>query len=213
MTLSKKWRVYAEVQFMTSTSAPDIKSEVVFVADLLKIMAEGRLRVPKFQRPFVWTPEKITHLLDSIRNRYPIGSVLLWETEKIMTSSDKIGPRRIGPHPGGTVSYILDGQQRLSTLFGTLMWKEGDDTDWMWAAYYHLGTKKFVQLRNQRESEPMLFPVRSLLETFAFLEEADRIKNVSGENTREILQEVQELTDIFRSYKIPVTKRCACFLD
>ncbi len=192
---------------MTSFNAPDIKPEVFFVADLLKTMAEGRLRVPKFQRPFVWTYQKITYLLDSIRNRYPIGSVLLWETDKVMASSEKIGPRHIGAHPGGSVSYILDGQQRLSTLFGTLMWKEGDDTDWAWLVYYHLDTKKFVQVRHPSETDPMHFPVRSLLDTYAFLEEAERIrKSVSGDRLRSVLQEIQELADVFRSYKIPVTR-------
>ena len=190
----------------SESNSPDIKPEIVFIPDLLKEMNAGRLRIPKFQRPFVWTPEKMLFLLDSIRNKYPIGSILFWDTDQKMRSSDEIGHKKVQAASEGIVSYALDGQQRLSTLFGVL-WLKPDEEDppWQWKVWYDMETKNFVHLKKK---EPGLehFPVWALLDTYDFFDAADKIRTHAPEKARAYFKDAQELAETFKSYKMPVIR-------
>jgi len=42
-----------------------VKPEVTFLEDLFKEIASGKLRIPRFQRPFVWKPDDMLSLFDS----------------------------------------------------------------------------------------------------------------------------------------------------
>ncbi len=59
---------------MSSISAP----QIIPIYDLIDRVASGELRIPRFQRPYVWSPEDMIGLFDSIFNGYPIGSLLIW---------------------------------------------------------------------------------------------------------------------------------------
>ncbi len=63
----------------TAMPTPEVKPEVSFVYDLLRELTDGRIRIPGFQRPYVWRRDQMLDLLDSVRLQYPIGSLLLWE--------------------------------------------------------------------------------------------------------------------------------------
>lgn len=84
---------------------------------------EGKIQVPPFQRDFVWKNDKKIELLDSLKNGYPIGSVLFWQPS-YDTKSNLIDEelQTIGGYflenNKSEFYYILDGYQRLSTLFG-----------------------------------------------------------------------------------------------
>ena len=56
-----------------------IKVDRASLALLMMQMREGLIRVPRFQRDFVWERKKIQELLDSIYKEYPIGTIFLWE--------------------------------------------------------------------------------------------------------------------------------------
>lgn len=92
------------------------------VIDLPKLLADvraGHIQVPRFQRPFVWEDERRVELLRSLRVGIPIGSLLVWRTsQNRLRCFDGIAGVKIPePEPGQTVSYLLDGHQRLTTLF------------------------------------------------------------------------------------------------
>src|SRR4051794_3213162 len=96
-----------------------VQTEVVMMDELLERVASGRLRVPVFNRPFVWRPDQMLELFDSIERGYPVGSLLVWQTEETVASLERIGDIAIpDPEQGSSVSFILDGHQRVSTLFG-----------------------------------------------------------------------------------------------
>ena len=50
------------------------------ITDLAVDVLDGTIRLPKFQRDFVWTRQQVLDLLDSIARGYPIGSFLLWKS-------------------------------------------------------------------------------------------------------------------------------------
>ena len=101
-------------------SRTEVVPEVVFLGKLVERIAEGKIRVPRFQRAFVWRQTDLHALLDSILRGFPIGSILVWDTEENIGSASCIGPMEISPRPDGMIGYLLDGQQRVSTLVGTL---------------------------------------------------------------------------------------------
>ena len=48
-----------------------------FIQGLLTDIQRGEIKIPKFQRKFVWSDAQAVQLIDSIAHNYPIGSVLL----------------------------------------------------------------------------------------------------------------------------------------
>lgn len=74
---------------------------------------ERQLFVPAFQREYVWKRDDAKQLIDSLIKDYPTGTMLVWETDK--------PPQLKGPHKydakQGAVRVLLDGQQRLTTLY------------------------------------------------------------------------------------------------
>ncbi len=92
------------------------------VIDLPKMLADvraGHIQVPRFQRPFVWENERRVELLRSLRAGIPIGSLLVWRTSQTRLRCFEViaGVMIPAPDKGQTVSYLLDGHQRLTTLF------------------------------------------------------------------------------------------------
>jgi hypothetical protein len=93
---------------------------------LLEDVQRGHIRVPRFQRPFVWTDAQRLELLRSIRDNMPIGSLLVWRTLKFQLACfPTVGPHAIPPVTGIAPTtgwqYLLDGHQRVSTLLGLLL--------------------------------------------------------------------------------------------
>lgn len=87
-----------------------------------------RYFLPAIQREFVWKPDQIVELFDSIMRKYPISSFLFWELRK--ENRDKWQSYRFVENAkhGGThneeantagidvLTMVLDGQQRLTSL-------------------------------------------------------------------------------------------------
>ena len=191
-----------------SQKRTEVVPEVVFLGKLVERVAAGKIRVPRFQRAFVWKQPDLSALLDSVLRGFPIGSILVWETEKAIESSTSIGPVTISPQPEGVVGYLLDGQQRVSTLVGTLRLTEdanptADQIDWR--IYYDLEEREFIPLRRLAEPpEPRYFPVRSLLNTAGFFDACRRIQNVDDEHRQAWLDEADRLSSAFRDYQLPL---------
>lgn len=89
------------------------------IASLLGDVSKGNIKIPVFQRKYVWKDEQIMGLLDSIYRGYPVGSLLLWSTKQSLKHERNVGgfvlPETPADYP---VLYVLDGQQRLTTLYG-----------------------------------------------------------------------------------------------
>jgi hypothetical protein len=87
---------------------------------------KGIIRVPAFQRDFEWDNKKKVALFESIKKGYPIGSILFWRPDFIKLDDFKnfeaniVGAYQL-PERAIDYFYILDGYQRLSTLFGCLV--------------------------------------------------------------------------------------------
>ncbi len=112
---------------MNKQPKPDSKK----YSDLISEIQKGQIKVPKFQRNFVWSLDKTAKLLDSILKGYPIGTFILWETNERLNDIKNIGNLEIPPvSDDEKVQYVLDGQQRITSLFaaylGAKIQKEGE---------------------------------------------------------------------------------------
>ena len=97
---------------------PDSKN----YSDLIFEIQKGIIKIPKFQRDFVWSIDKTANLLDSILKGYPIGTFILWQTDERINDIKNIGNLEIPPTPDGTkVQYVLDGQQRITSLYAAYL--------------------------------------------------------------------------------------------
>lgn len=99
--------------------------------DLISEIQKGQIKVPKFQRNFVWSLDKTAKLLDSILKGYPIGTFIFWETRERLNEIKNIGNLELPSTPEDTkVQYVLDGQQRITSLYaaylGAEIQKEGE---------------------------------------------------------------------------------------
>jgi hypothetical protein len=89
------------------------------IANLVHRIQSGDIKIPKFQRGFVWDEDQIIKLLESIYEGYPIGSLLFWLSDKPMRSERDIGGFELPTTPDKYPrNYVLDGQQRLTTIYG-----------------------------------------------------------------------------------------------
>lgn len=102
---------------MTKLPEPISRTFSALISDIEK----GTIKIPQFQREFVWDIKKSSKLLDSIVKGYPIGTFIFWKTKDRLRSVKNLGNFKL-PEPieGDFVDYVLDGQQRLTSLFAAL---------------------------------------------------------------------------------------------
>lgn len=84
-------------------------------------LEEGRIKVPQFQRDFIWNLKDSAKLLDSILKEYPVGSFVFWKTKIGLRAVKDIGGIDFKKAKDGEeVNYVLDGQQRITSLYAIL---------------------------------------------------------------------------------------------
>jgi hypothetical protein len=178
------------------------------------ILAEvkaGDLIIPEFQRPFVWDDDRRLNLLDSIVEGMPIGSLLVWRTNRrdLQTYGHLGGVRLDGPRAGGEkLNYLIDGHQRISTLFGALYFGQREDPDGTddtrWPLYYELDSERRPAFRvpPRRGSVPdHWLPLVILLDGDKLFEFTQKLRE---KGRRDMAKQAERLANIFRDYIIPI---------
>jgi hypothetical protein len=90
-------------------------------SSLLIDIERGQVKIPQFQREFVWTIQKSAALLDSVLKGYPVGTFIFWSTRDRLRSVRELGDAALpAPAAGEIVSFVLDGQQRLTSLYAAI---------------------------------------------------------------------------------------------
>ena len=174
----------------------DPQPSVDRIDDLAKRILNGDIYLPKFQREFVWERPQIISLLDSVARNYPIGSVLLWQSRQELRSENKIGDLLIAlPKPDYPVNYLLDGQQRLSSICGALYWKGGNPNS-PWNIAYDLRAKTFHHLDTLDEPPLHFIRLNKIPDASSYFGHVAALKD-------EALQEsAKELFNRFKDYKV-----------
>jgi hypothetical protein len=95
----------------------------------------GQIKLPMFQREFVWEKEQSGKLIDSILKGFPIGTFIFWRTKEDLRSYKEVGNHKLPEtSKGDYAQYILDGQQRITSLYairkGIRITKDGREMDY-----------------------------------------------------------------------------------
>lgn len=165
-------------------------------------MLNGQLRVPDFQRGWVWTPQKVAFLLDSIFRGYPIGQMLVWRTKEKLVREKALGVFELPePREEWPIDYVLDGQQRITALFGVFQTqltphpaKQGEWLDIYFDMQAPEGAfqEQFVPLLPEHADGSRHFPLRTLFEP---VEYRKAIENQSREEQQRIDRLCGRFTD------------------
>lgn len=174
-------------------------------ADLINEIQKGIIKIPKFQRDFVWTIDKTAKLLDSILKGYPIGTFILWQTDERINDIKNVGNLDIPDTPDGVkVQYVLDGQQRITSLFaaylGAHIQKVGEKkiTD-----YGNIVVNLDVDINDNDEQvitdEPVNDKYLSLCDVLNF--SYSKAKELSGRFSEDELERINDYSTAFKTYE------------
>jgi len=179
-------------------TAKDPKPTAERIEQLANRVLLGDIILPEFQRPFVWKRKQILELLDSIYRNYPIGSALLWESRQELASKRSIADLEIGERSQNyPVNYLLDGQQRLSTICGCLHWEPGDPKS-IWNVIFDLKNGKFSHIDHADELPAHQIPIRRLSDP------ADYFRKISVIDDSELRSVADLLFNRFKDYQLPL---------
>lgn len=184
------------------------------IVDLVTMLNDKALLIPPFQREFVWEPEDVLKLWESIFRFYPIGSLLSWETPVYLSIHRRAGGRilqKTQEKDSGTRKwlYLLDGQQRATALLVSLHGEKAQvrqTHDFDYTLYFDASDASFffenTLKRRSRSVDPaLLIRMKDLFENG---EEA--LSRVLGDPRLNgtIESNLRRLVRIFTDYKIPL---------
>lgn len=112
------------------------------VSTILDHIDGGSMALPEFQRGYVWNRDQVRGLMQSLYRKYPVGSLLVWVTPS--ESADARGDGSLAP---GVIKMLLDGQQRVTSLYGIIRgapprFFDGNRTAFT-GLYFHLDDETF----------------------------------------------------------------------
>lgn len=112
------------------------------ISTILDHIDSGHMALPEFQRGYVWNGDQVRGLFDSLYQRHPVGGLLVWATES--KGATHRGDGALAP---GIVKLLLDGQQRMTSLYGVIRGKSPKFFDGKAKAFtglqFHLETQTF----------------------------------------------------------------------
>jgi hypothetical protein len=179
--------------------------QVQYLVQLLEEVGRGQIQVPRFQRPLVWEPEQQLELLRSVRDGIPMGALMVWRTDKDVECYPTLGAYSLtDPPPAALRQYLLDGVQRLSTLYAATRVPDtagldDGDADAISVAY-DLEAEEFIFTEPEAELAAGQLPLDRLLDSVKLL----KFQRQVPEEQEHWIARSDELARAFREYKIAV---------
>lgn len=183
--------------------------------NILEELHTGALCIPPFQRDFTWTGDQRLALFNSVSLGLPSGSLMVWRTSRTLAAENPVGPYRVpSEHPETGVQYLLDGRQRVTTLYASLasaFWTREDKKppkpeaeyarapdNTPWEVYYDLEHETFTFDTNAAE-EGRLLPLSTLLDDSAYDAWRSKASPSKADSNR-----ARTLRSAFMDYHIPI---------
>lgn len=171
------------------------KASSYAIYELLDLVENGGIRIPRFQRGQRWGPSDVVKLFDSLYKGYPVGTLLLWK--RLAPKADvTLGSVQIRAPERTDALWVVDGQQRITSLATALLPTDGTAQAGP-ALYFDLHRERFGW-RRPGDPRDTYLPVREaykLPRVMAWLRER---------NLEERMQDrAFKLADRLRNYQIP----------
>ena len=142
-----------------------INVPTIKLKDIFNRNDENKLVLPDFQRDFVWDKEQQKNLLASFITYLPVGTILLLDGKKDDFANKKICFPKESCEPKDDCTYLLDGQQRITSLKSmfTDLFADLDNWAYTWDNIYKdLRNRWFIRLK-PRENEEDVFGYENLI--------------------------------------------------
>jgi hypothetical protein len=178
--------------------------ETFTIREVLDSVYRGQVRIPAFQRAFVWEPDRVAFLIDSIYKGYPFGALLFWRTSEQLRTENKLGPFEL-PAPGADfpIDYVLDGQQRITSIFGVFQTElTSEASDWK-DIYFDFSQEmdyqetQFFALEDFEVDFTKHFPLRALFNTTEY-------RQLTRQMSDELAEKIDAMQSVFKEARIPV---------
>lgn len=175
------------------------------IREILQQLTAGNIRVPAFQRGFVWDAEKVAYFMDSLFKGYPFGSLLFWRTRAQLKTERKLGPFVLPKRdPEYPIDYVLDGQQRITSIFGVFQTDLKPEKEQDWTAVYfdyqadpNAQQSQFMVLDAAAVDSDRHFPLNVLFDVVDY-------RQATAELGEDSLKHIDGLQAKFKEVRIPV---------
>jgi hypothetical protein len=166
--------------------------------DLVQLARQGRIRIPRFQRSFRWEREDVTRLFDSIYRGYPIGNLLMWQ-RPAQQAPIEIGPLSIDAPEVADALWVVDGQQRTTSLVGALAAPD-DAVDPRFRIFFDLRAQRFFSVGRRGGIPGYWLPMPVAMSNQAVLQWQRERPGLSNDEMRTC----DDVVTAIRDYVIPM---------
>ncbi|MEN2424683.1 GmrSD restriction endonuclease domain-containing protein [Chromobacterium vaccinii] len=175
------------------------------IRKLLEAVISGNVRIPAFQRGFVWDMDRVAHLMDSIYKGYPFGSLLFWRTRNQLAIEKDLGQFKLPtPEADFPFDYVIDGQQRLTSIFTVFQSTLSPVNNIAWSDIYFDYTLQsnaqdcqFVALPITAYDKEKFFPLKVLFDSVKYREATEGL-------SASAIGKIDKLQEVFKETSIPV---------
>lgn len=175
------------------------------IRKVIEQITNGQIRIPAFQRGFVWDAERVAYLMDSIYKGYPFGALLLWRTREPLKVERNLGPYVLPPpQKDYPIDYVLDGQQRITSIFGVFQsdLPKAKPDEWT-NIYFDLQAEdrfqdsQFVALKPEDADKARYFPLGVLFNSVEY-------RRATEELDPGLIERIDKLQDVFKEARLPI---------
>lgn len=188
---------------------PELNTSSLKIDKLVNRVNEGEIKIPAFQRGYVWKQNQIIDLMQSIANDFPIGSILLWEAnekEKLRSTRNIAGYLLPDRGENWPVNYVLDGQQRLSSIYGVFSGDTQQDVSNakynpsldIFEVYYDFKNKRFLSKGEVTDFKTCIL-LRNIIDPLKLVDQL-----IGMDST--FHQDAKSLSSKFLNYEVPVVQ-------
>ncbi|OAT85635.1 hypothetical protein A6P54_18140 [Bacillus sp. MKU004] len=175
------------------------------IRKIIEKISSGEVRIPAFQRGFVWEPENVAFLMDSLYKDFPFGTILLWRTREQLKTERQLGNFKLPlPQKDYPIDYVLDGQQRLTSIFTVFQTDlEGEENESWMDIYYILDNRgsiqdsRFIALEKKDFDPDKYFPLNVLFDSVRYRQATEGLEP-------EVIKEIDKLQEKFKEVDVPI---------
>ncbi len=175
------------------------------IRELISDILKGCIRIPAFQRGFVWESDRVAHFMDSIYKGFPFGSFLLWRTNNQLQHERQLGPFELPIKDAELpIDYVLDGQQRITSIFSVFQTEllPLATPNWL-PIYFDFSANgspqesQFIALNASEFDKEKHFPISTLFDTVKYRQATKEFNDTT-------LQQIDEIQSRFKEVKLPI---------
>ncbi len=143
--------------------------------------------------------------MDSIYKGFPFGSLLFWRTKEKLKTERDLGPFKLPPPTEDyPVDYVLDGQQRITSIFGVFQTELPIDQSEQWQDIYfdfladtNAQDPQFFALRPEEVDLERHFPLKTLFDTTAYRKATASFDEI-------VAKKIDDMQSVYKEVRIPV---------